>query len=373
MISSIGRILVENLKNIPGYRSKRKIVIFESDDWGSLRLIDKGHRDQLLKVGVLQRADDPIGILDALEDPSDLSNLFEVLTSFRDANCNHPIFTPFFNMGNPDFDKIAEDNYEVYFSLDINETFKQYGESSIIGIYHEGINEKVFEPQLHGREHVNVLTWMKHVGTSESNAFRGFQHRFSAVSEPLLPKYLSSFRATYYMNSTQELDFNEYSLVDASLRFGSLFGYRPIVFDAPNAVFHRQLEKVLADIGIRNIVTPFYRLEPDLMGGIVRTGRYGFGQTNEFGQRYHIRNCMFEPYKGVNEYHTLRMLEACFRWGKPAVISTHRVNYVGGIDIRMRDNSLKLLRQLLDKIIGRWPDVEFMSSGQLCELMHGNR
>ena len=58
-----------------------------------------------------------------------------------------------------------------------------------------------------------------------------------------------------------------------------------------------------------------------------------------------------------------------FRWGKPAVINSHRVNYSSGIFEENRDNSLRLLDALLKAIIKKWPEVEFMNSQQLGELV----
>jgi hypothetical protein len=58
-------------------------------------------------------------------------------------------------------------------------------------------------------------------------------------------------------------------------------------------------------------------------------------------------------------------MEAAFRWKKPANISTHRVNFVGGIDEANREKGLKELKKLLNTIVKTWPDVEFMSTRDL--------
>ena len=58
-----------------------------------------------------------------------------------------------------------------------------------------------------------------------------------------------------------------------------------------------------------------------------------------------------------------------FFWNKPAIICTHRLNYVGYLDNGNRDNNLILLELLLSKIKKKWPNVEFMSSNELLELI----
>lgn len=55
--------------------------------------------------------------------------------------------------------------------------------------------------------------------------------------------------------------------------------------------------------------------------------------------------------------------------GKPAIICSHRVNYVGFIDEHNRDRSLKMLGRLLGKILLKWPEVEFMTSNNLADII----
>lgn len=58
-----------------------------------------------------------------------------------------------------------------------------------------------------------------------------------------------------------------------------------------------------------------------------------------------------------------------FRWNKAAIISTHRINFIGLIDNRNREKNLKLFKILLSEIVKRWPDVEFITSEQLGDII----
>jgi hypothetical protein len=40
--------LIRNLSNIPGWRTNRKIVVIESDDWGAICMASKEISDMLL-------------------------------------------------------------------------------------------------------------------------------------------------------------------------------------------------------------------------------------------------------------------------------------------------------------------------------------
>jgi hypothetical protein len=93
-----------------------------------------------------------------------------------------------------------------------------------------------------------------------------------------------------------------------------------------------------------------------------------WGAKNEYNQLYWRRNSKFEPsgnpsYDWVGD--VMEQIKVAFRWGKPAVISSHRVNFIGGIVKENRENTLRLLTDLLSRILKRYPDVEFMSSDML--------
>ena len=45
------QIVTHNLLNIPGWRTKRKIVVIESDDWGSIRMPSRDIYEKLLAEG----------------------------------------------------------------------------------------------------------------------------------------------------------------------------------------------------------------------------------------------------------------------------------------------------------------------------------
>jgi len=65
----------------------------------------------------------------------------------------------------------------------------------------------------------------------------------------------------------------------------------------------------------------------------------------------------------------LNDIDMAFRWNKPAIISSHRVNYIGALDPGNRENGLSQLKQLLKEVVSRWPDVEFMTSAELGDLI----
>ena len=55
---------------------------------------------------------------------------------------------------------------------------------------------------------------------------------------------------------------------------------------------------------------------------------------------------------------------------KPAIISSHRLNFMGGLNLKNREENLMLLEELLSNIIRKWPQVEFFSSDDLGNIIN---
>jgi hypothetical protein len=97
--------------------------------------------------------------------------------------------------------------------------------------------------------------------------------------------------------------------------------------------------------------------------------RHYQGEKNAMGQYYLVRNCVFEPsqypvhHDNVGE--CLKGIQNAFFWKKPAIITSHRLNFIGFIHPENRERNLKQFRDLLENILKKWPDVEFMSSVDL--------
>ena len=66
----------------------------------------------------------------------------------------------------------------------------------------------------------------------------------------------------------------------------------------------------------------------------------------------------------------LKRIDLAFKFRKPAVVSTHRLNYMGYLNPKNRSENLMKLKSLLTKIKKYWPEVEFLSSNQLGGLMN---
>ncbi|MBL0356318.1 MAG: hypothetical protein IPP72_05260 [Chitinophagaceae bacterium] len=138
-----------------------------------------------------------------------------------------------------------------------------------------------------------------------------------------------------------------------------------------NSVFHPDFEDTVLQAGIPFLVVGHKNLTPGNNGDLTLTN-FTFRQKIKKGKlNFYIRNCAFEPndshYSSINS--TLQQMAAAFTWHKPAIISTHRVNFVGGLNKANRDKGLDELNQLVKAIVKRWPDVEFMSTANMLKAL----
>ena len=115
------------------------------------------------------------------------------------------------------------------------------------------------------------------------------------------------------------------------------------------------------------------KLQKEPLGdGKYKTHLRFLGKQNKLGQLYLSRNAGFEPSQFPDQDNVntcLKSIETLFRLNKPATISTHRVNYIGWLHPENREETLRQLKILLAEIVKRWPDVEFMTSDELGDLI----
>jgi hypothetical protein len=366
---AVKNTLQHNFVNIPGWHTPRKIVVIESDDWGSIRMPSTEVYSKFLSAGY-DLAGSNYNKLDTLESNEDLLSLFDVLTSFTDFKGNHPALTANFVVCNPDFRRIREADFIDYYYEPVTETLKRYpGRDQVQALWRRGISEKIFYPQFHSREHVNIVRWMEALRKRTPNMMFTFENEttFSGDGD-------YNFMEVLDYNTTADLDLMRESLADGLDIFESIFGYRSSSFIPPCYTWSSALEEALHIGGVRYMQGLLIQQVPTGKFGHYKRKYHFLGDRNKFGQYYLVRNCFFEPSLSSQSDEVDRCLARiaiAFRWHKPAVISSHRINYIGALDGSNRDRSLAMLKRLLNAIIRKWPDVEFLTSDKLGDLIAG--
>ena len=370
--TSFYQSLKTNLKNLPGWRTSRKIVIIECDDWGSIRIPSSEVYLNLLKSGLPM--DRSRFRLDTMETKEDLEQLFTVLSGPKDFNGHNAVMTAVTIMANPDFEKIRQSDFTEYHYERFTETLLKYGRGDdTFNLYKEGMRAGIFVPELHGREHITVQLWLQKLREGNKNLLLAFNNDFVSLDIEGIHPAAHGFRPEFYFNNEDQKLFLENSIIEGALLFQEIFGYKPRVFVPSNGIFHPDFEKAIIKAGIKFLYVNHKMSYPGKNGELLQK-HFITGQKGPGGLTFYTRNCLFEPsdkrYNGIDL--TMNQIAAAFRWGKPANISTHRVNFAGGIDPANRVKGLSELKNLLKTIIKRWPDVEFMSSGDALEYMRGS-
>lgn len=356
--------------NYPGWSTEKKYIIFESDDWGSIRTASPEAYNIMLKSG--DRIDqDPFTRYDSLASEDDLEMLFETLANFTDRNGRHPVITANCVVANPDFSKIKDSAYECYHYELFTRTLERYPKHrKSLELWKSGMREGLFHPQLHGREHLNITWWLKDLRRGDENLRLAFDNHMISGGNSFAADNVYAYMDAFNYCDPQYNDLLESIVNDAARVFKDIFGYDTRSFIACCYVWNSSLEKILAAHNIDYLQGGHFQYVPTARGHCKFAWKKNIiGARSWCDQLYLTRNCSFEPSlwgnRGRALDHCLAHISSSFRWKKPATICMHRLNFTGYIDPSNRDANLPLLRQLLAEILKRWPDAEFISSDQL--------
>ncbi len=370
----IKQLLLNHIKNIYGWKTRRKIVVISVDDYGNVRLHSKKAREQLDSAGlkILSSFD----ALDALETRQDLEMLYEALQSVKDINGRNAVFTPFALPCNIDFEKMETENYGQYHYEILPQTFEKLSAlfpadyQGTWNLWKQGIEEKIMVPQFHGREHLNLKVFEEKLAVKDHEILTALKNRsYTSISNSGYSTI--SFTAAFEFWKFEENDRFHIVIEDGINQFEKVFGYKAVHFNPPGGREHPVIHETLKQNGIKFLDTPFLKTEHQGNGKFIRVLNYT-GKKNASNQIYEVRNVVFEPTDDSRNNwveFTLKQIETAFYWNRPAIISSHRVNFCGHIDPKNRAKGINSLKELLHAIIKKWPDVEFMSANELGDLM----
>ena len=304
---------------------------------------------------------------DTLASAADLEALFGTLTKFKDRSGNHPVITAISVVANPDFEKIREDRFARYHYEPFTDTLRRYRREDALPLWKQGLEGGLFVPEFHAREHLNVPVWMRMLREGDIATRMGFD--LGCWGFLVNTPYRISFHASFDLEQQEDLDAHRETLKSGLRLFAAIHGYPASFMVPPNGLLSQALEKTSADVGIKYIGVSKVQVDP-LGQGKQRKRIHWLGQKNRFKQRYLTRNAFFEPNAPGKDWvrSCLNEIDHAFLWRKPAVISSHRTNYIGSLDEDNRKNSLEKLSELLAAVLKKWPDVEFITSTEL-----GNR
>lgn len=358
-----------HLTNRKGKKIVGKYIIIESDDWGAIRTPSKNALQAFKNKGL--DVANSVYKNDSLESNEDVDMLFNVLQSFKDVNGRSLVITANVIMGNPDFEKIKESNFTQYHYQHFTDTLNQYpNHHQVFSSYQKATANGLFMPQFHGREHLQFARWLKVLQTGNANALFCFNYgaTYSGKAD-------YSFMEALDWDSPTDVELQKNIITQGLTMFKNTFGFNSTSFIAPCYNWDSALENHLHNNGIDIIQGTRFQFSPTGTFEKYHLIPHYFGQKNSSGTMYNIRNCFLEPSINSNKDWVdtcLAEISAAFLWNKPAVICSHRINYVGFINEKNRDRGLHDLSAVIKKALKKWPDVQFISTNQLLEMKYLN-
>lgn len=363
-----------NLQNLFGWKSKTQILVIESDDWGTIRMPSTESFNNLLNNKIpVDRC--PYNTLDSLESEQDMEALYEVLMSFKDYQENHLKVTANTILTNPDFSKIKASGFNNYFYEEFTDTYQRInGNEKVYDLIKEGVSKNIFIPQLHGREHLHPLSWLQALRENDKETRIAFDNEVWGHPTNYFSNTPMSFSSAFQIRNSEEEQFANNSIREAAVLFHKFFGYTSESFIAPRYILPLSIEKALSEVGVKYIQGKIVHQIPN--GNNLSTKIRFLGCKNKHGQRYLTRNVFFEPAQKPSYpwlKNALERIKVAFYWGKPATISMHRLNFMGGLNEYNRTNNLELLKHLIKQVQKDYPKVIFLTTNELGKYIENGK
>lgn len=371
-------LIAKHYINLRGWKTNRKIVVIESDDWGSIRMASKETYNRLLEMNI------PVDKSyftrnDSLETNEDIYILQDLLSQFKDKNNRSPVITLNTLVANPDFEKIKSDGFQKFSFKSIIKSYEenQNDSSNVLKIYKDSIqSNSFFKPQFHGREHLNVRKYMTNLQEKQRYDLLGLDFNcILGLTEGDQVKSRAFYHEKNYMAGFEALDkAHENEIIEITNNglemFKNIFEIKSESFVAQSLIWGDFLLPVLKNNGVKYIQGA-QQFVP-LGNGMLKVVDRFTGSKTVLNQLLWRRNASFEPSSQPNldwSDKCLKEIELAFKWRTPVIINSHRVNFMGSINEQNRINSINQFKKLLSTIIKKWPDVEFYSSDELGSLM----
>jgi len=357
--------------NLRGWKTRRKLLVIESDDWGAIRMPGPEAYQRLLGSGIgVDRS--PFDSLDCLESRDDLEALMNVADAHRDSR-GRPITLTFNTvMGNPDFDAIERDRFEKFHHQHFFDSYRHYHGEDMESTWRRAISEHRVKPQLHGGEHLNVPLWMRDLRAGHAETRLAFSLRFYGLTTQTCSPRQVNYLAAFWAETLSDLDLVRSRLKEGLRLFSETFGYDSVTFIACNYIFPEQLEPLLLHKGVGLLQGQRGEFVPRVCGSGGRARHAFTGKLSKGGLLRSVRNVKFEPFLDKDSDwvdSALSEISQSFALRRPAIISSHRANYVGGMSKQTRDDNLKQFDRLIRTVFKKWPDAEILSSDELFRVI----
>ena len=342
-----------------------KAVVLESDDWG---LCAWSADEQAMRV----LADTPAFRSPAgrryagstLESADDVRNLAAMLAEFRGGDGFPPVLQANTVVASPDYARLHAPLFEcdTVPLVDHPDVSSRWQRPGLWDEVRAARDAGVWWPELHGLHHIPETAWLLALRRGLADARRAHEQQ-SAVC--------AAVEASGEHDPSEPAVDRSRRLEQAVARFETLFGRRPASFCPPDYRWDAHTEADVARLGVRVLqgVGEHHGARfPRLRRMFLRQRWPGDWSVRlDMPPRIAFEPCSSDTHAarvGVAAVH--RKAREMWQRGQPAVISTHRANYVH-LDPHTVEKGRAALRDLLMRLVG--DDAVFLQDDEVRQLL----
>lgn len=343
--------------------TRLRAVVLESDDWGLCAWSPDVQGWRALADQPVFRS--PGGRRYAgstLESAEDVRAMGDLLGSFRGGDGFPPVWQANMILAAPDYTKLTPPQFDVT-SLPLHEFPNTPSRWSRPRLWEQVTLARmsgVWWPELHGLHHLPERAWLTALRRGVPDARRALEHQ-----SPICTGVDES--GEYHPSEPPQV--RTRNLETAVAAFRRLFGRLPDSICPPDYRWDEQLERDAERLGVTTIQGKGEQLGHSFPRIRRRLLRYRWPHVH--GARFYLPlRIAFEPHGqtgpsrvGAEAVH--RAARESWQRAQPAVISTHRVNYVH-LDPAAAENGRAALRDLLKRLEG--DNAVFLTDREVREL-----
>ncbi len=345
--------------------SRMKAVVLQSDDWGLCAWSPDAESWRALReTPAYQSAPGRRYGGSTLESADDVRALADLLLSFRGGDGFPPVLQANTVLANPDYDRLAAAGFEGddVPAVELPALPSRWSRPRLWEQLTIARLSGVWWPELHGYHHAPAATWLEAMRRGDSDALIAFEHQVMVCA---------AVEASGEFDPAEPEAARTRRLERAVARFRELFGRSPGSFCPPDYRWDERLEADAERLG----VTAFQGKNEQHGARQGRVSRLVLGPSGarSAGARFYLpARIAFEPSLGgpsgarVDVDAVVRAVRAAWSRGRPAVVSTHRLNFV-----HLDDNLVAHGRARLRALLGRLCEegAVFLVDRELRELL----
>lgn len=349
-------VLFAGQSSMVDWREIRSVAI-HSDDWGLCGFLPESLILNEAQFELLNPGNFPsVYMTSTLEDSTDVAELSSVLSKYLDVDNNPAVFQANYITSS------LQSTPDRWLEYDIPEFHPAYQRPGMWDEVSSAIEAGVWVPELHGTWHYNPLQ-MKSSVTGNSQL-----EELNNAGVLLFPECMTA----YELGPGADRTVIEQDLERSISKFHDFFGTLPKSIIAPDYVWSRNDENLWKDLGLCAVQAKREQRRPNQnkhIRHIVKIFERGFRRITEKRLCYIERNCRLEP---VQHQDPEAIVSTCYddvlkSWtlGQPAVVETHRINFVS-TDSVLQKIGLSSLDNLLSKLESQ--NVTWLCDDEIAQL-----